>query len=204
VTLDVQPMATVNSMPAYHFTMNSRISPLLNAVLMISERVESYADTGMAHALLYKERSSGTAGQDVTVTFDWKKREAQYSCNGIQYPPSALLPGAFDPLSVLYALRILDLKGIKEISKPVSDGLACVVVRASVPGKQKIRVESGEYDAYVVEPQLAGLSKILDTLSGASVKLWISADERRLPVKIMFGLPFGNVTAELKSSKAGD
>ena len=80
----------------------------------------------------------------MTVTFDWKKREAQYSCNGTKYRPSALVPGAFDPLSVLYALRLLDLKGIKEISKPVSDGLACVVVRATVLGKQKVRVESGE------------------------------------------------------------
>jgi hypothetical protein len=114
------------------------------------------------------------------------------------------VPGAFDPLSVLYALRLLDLKGMKEISKPVSDGLTCVVVRVSVVGKQQVRVESGEYDAYVVEPQLAGFSTLLDTLSGATVKLWISADARRLPVKIMCGLPFGNVKAELKSSKAGD
>jgi len=204
VTFAVQPMSAVNSIPAYHFTMTSQTSPLLKAVLMISDRVESYADTGMAHTLLYKERNSGTAGQDVTVTFDWKKQEAQYSCNGIKYRPSALVPGAFDMLSVLYALRLLDLKGIQEISKPVSDGLACVVVRAKVLGKQKVRVESGEYDAYVVEPQLAGFSTLLDTLSGATVKLWISADARRLPVKIMCSLPLGNFTAELKSSKAGD
>ena len=204
VTFDVQPMAALNSIPAYHFTMNSQTLPLLSAVLMISDRVESYADTSMEHALLYKESNSGTAAQDVTVTFDWKKRQAQYSCNGTKYQPSALVPGAFDPLSVLYALRLLDLKGMKEISKPVSDGVACVVVRAKVLGKQKVRVESGEYDAYVVEPQLAGFSTILDALSGATVQLWISADERRLPVKIMFGLPFGNFKAELKSSKAGD
>ena len=203
VTFNVQPMATANSMPAYHFTMNSGTSPLLNAVLMISDRVESYADTGMVHALLYKERTSVTAAQDVTVTFDWKKQEAQYSCNGTKYRPSALLPGAFDPLSVLYALRLLDLKGIKEFSKPVSDGLACVVVSAKVLGKQKVRVESLEYDAYVIEPQLAGFSKIFDTLSGATLTLWISADARKLPVKIICDMPLGSFKAELKSSKAG-
>ncbi len=204
VTFDVTPMAAVNGIPAYHFTMNSAISPLLNAVLMISDHIESYADTAMAHALLYKERTSGTAGQDVTVTFDWQKRQAQYSCNGTKYRPATLLPGAFDPLSVIYALRLLDLKGIKEFSRPVSDGLTCAVVRAGVLGKHKVRVESGEYDAYVIAPQLAGFSTLLDTLSGATVRLWISADERRLPVKIMCGLPLGNFRAELKSSKTGD
>lgn len=203
VTFEVKPVATANSMPAYHFTMNSETSPLLNAILMISDRVESYADIGMTHALLYKEHTSNTAAQDVTVTFNWKKREAQYSCNGTKYRPSALLPGAFDPLSVLYALRLLDLKGIKEFSKPVSDGLACVVVRAKVLGKQKVRVESGEYDAYVIEPQLTEFSKIFDTLSGATLTLWISADVRKLPLKIICDMPLGSFKAELKSSKAG-
>ncbi len=203
VTFDVKPMATTNSVPAYHFTMRSETSPLLDAVLMISDRVESYADTGMTHALLYKERKSGTAEQDVAVTFDWKKREAQYSCNGKKYRPSALLPGAFDSLSVLYALRLLDFKGMREFSKPVSNGFDCSAIRGKVLGKQRVRVESGEYDTYVVEPQLAGFSKIFDTISGATVKLWISADARRLPVRIICALPLGSFRAELKSSKPG-
>lgn len=204
MTFEVNPMTTTNTIPAYHFTMHSAISPFLAAIFMISNRVESYTDTCMAHALLYKERNSGTAEQDVTVTFDWKKREAQYSCNGQKHRPSTLLPGAFDSLSVLYALRLIDLKGVREFSIPVSDGFACVAVNAKMLGKQKVRVEGGEYDAYVIEPQLAGFPRIFTTLSGATVQLWISADARRLPVKIMCDMPLGSFKAELKSSKSGE
>ena len=143
--------------------MSADISPLLNAVIMIGDRVESYADTGMTHALMYKEHKNGATEEDVTVTFDWIKREAQYRLNEKKYRPTALLPGAFDPLSVLYALRLLDLKGMRKISKPVSNGLDCIVVQAKVLGKQRVRVESGEYDTYLIETQLAGFSEIFDT-----------------------------------------
>jgi hypothetical protein len=203
LTFETKSMATANSIPAYHFTMHSAISPFLAAILMISDCVESYADIGMTHALLYKEHNNNSSEQDATITFDWKKNEAQYSCNGKKYQPSALLPGAFDSLSVLYALRLLNLKDMREFSKPVSNGFACVAVRARVLGKQKVRVESGEYDAYVVEPLLAEFSKLFNTLSIAALKLWISADARRVPVKIICDLQLGSLKAELKSSKTG-
>jgi len=98
----------------------------------------------------------------------------------------------------MYALRLLDLKGMRKISKPVSNGLDCIVVQAKVIGKQRVRVESGEYDTYIVETQLAGFSEIFDNISKATVKLWISADARRLPVRIVCALPVGSFKAELK------
>ncbi|MCG7852552.1 MAG: DUF3108 domain-containing protein [Methanosarcinaceae archaeon] len=201
VVFDIRPITTVNSIPAYHFTMRSETSPILDAVLMIADRIESYADTGMTHALLYKEHKNGTMGEDATITFDWQKREAQYCLNGKKFKPSALLPGAFDPLSVLYALRLLDLNGMREIAKPFSNGFQCVIVKAKVLGKQKVRVESGEYNTYVIEPLLAGFPEIFDKISGATVKLWISSDERKLPIKVVCDFPLGRFRAELKSLK---
>jgi hypothetical protein len=199
VIFDVKPMAKINNIPAYHFVMTAGTSPLLDALLMLADRVESYSDTGMTHALLYKEHKGGAADQDVTVTFDWKKSEAQYCLGGKKYRPTTLMPGAFDPLSVLYALRLLDLKSMREITKPVSDGLRCAVARAKVLGKQKVRVESGEYDTYLVEPLTAEFSDMFKNISGANVKLWISADARRLPVRIVCEFPVGSVMAELKA-----
>ena len=199
VAFDVKPMATISNAPAYHFIMNADISPLLNAVLMIADRIESNADAGMTHALLYKEHRNTAADEDFTVTFDWKKREAQYSSNGKKYKPAALLPGAFDSLSVLYALRLADMQATREIAKPVSNGFDCAVVRAKVIGRQHVRVESGQYDTYLLEPQLSGLSDVFDKISAVTVKLWISTDARRLPVKIVCEFPVGSFRAELKA-----
>jgi len=199
VTLAVMPMATTNNIPAYHFLMTAETSPLLDAILMLGDRVESYADKGMTHGLLYKEHKNGAAQQDVTVTFDWKKCEAQYCHGEKKYKPTALVPGAFDPLSVLYALRLLDLKGMRKISKPVSNGLHCAVASATVLGKQKVQVESGEYDTYVVQLMLGDFSDIFKT---ATVKLWVSSDARRLPVRIDCEFPVGRIMAELKAPPA--
>ncbi len=199
VIFDVKPMAKTNDIAAYHFVMTASTSPVLDTLFMLADRVDSYADTAMTHALMYKEHSSSATEQDVTVTFDWKKREAHYCLGEKKFRPTALLPGAFDPLSVLYALRLLDLKGKSEVVKPVSDGLHCAVARAKVLGKQKVRVESGVYDAWVVQPLPAEFSNIFKNISAATVKLWISADARRLPVKIICEFPVGSLMAELKA-----
>jgi hypothetical protein len=201
VTFDVKPIVKIDTLPAYHFVMRAEIFPLLDAILMIGDRAESYADAGMTHTLLYKEHKDGATNQDVTVTFDWKKREAQYCLNGKKFRPTALMPGAFDWVSVLYALRLLDLKGTREISKPVSNGFQCVAVRAKVLGKQRVRLDSGEYDTYVLEPQLVEFSEIFGKKSGATVKLWISADARKLPVRIVCEFSVGSFKAELQTLK---
>lgn len=199
VVFVVKPIVKINNIPAYHFVMTTETSPLLDAVLMLADSVESYSDAGMKHVLLYKEHHGDAALEDVTVTFDWIKREAQYCLGGKKYRPTALIPGAFDPLSVLYALRLFDLKGKGEISKPVSDGLHCVVARAKVLGKQKVQVESGEYDTYLVKPLLAEIFDIFQNISSANVKLWISADSRRVPVKLICEFPVVSIMAELRA-----
>jgi hypothetical protein len=107
------------------------------------------------------------------------------------------LPGSFDPLSILYALRLLDLKGKQEVTKPVSDGLHCAVARAKVLGEQKVRGPSGTYNTYIVQPLLAEFSAVFKNISAAKVKIWISADARRLPVKIVCESPVGSLMAEL-------
>jgi hypothetical protein len=197
VMFDIMPMAKINTQPAYHFVMTAATSPLLDSLFMLADRVDAYADSAMQHALLYKEHHGSAADQDITVTFDWKKREAQY-CNGKKkFKPSQLLPGAFDPLSVLYALRLFDLKEKSEIAKPVSDGLHCAVARAKVLGKQKVRVPSGAYDTYLIQPLLAEFSAGFKNISAALVKIWISADARRLPVRIVCEFPVGSLMAEL-------
>jgi hypothetical protein len=194
VTFEVKPMAALSSIPAYHFLMTAKISPVLDEFLLLGDRVESYADIGMTHALLYKEHNDGASQQDITVIFDWKKNEAQYCIGRKKYMPVSLVSGSFDPLSVLYALRLIDLKRNYKISKPVSNGLQCVVVKASVIGKQKVRVARGEYDTYMVELLLGEFSALF---KGTTMKLWISADARRLPVKIVCEFPIGEIMAEL-------
>lgn len=193
VILDIMPMTAVQAVPAYHFVMTARTSPVLDALFMLSDRVESYADAGMTRALLYKEHKSSVQ-HEATVTFDWKKHEAQYSLGGKKYRPTALVPGAFDPLSVLYALRGLDLRAGGSIAKPVTNGLQCQTARGRVLGRQKVRVANRNYDTFQVELLLAEFS---DLFKGAAVKLWISADAKQVPVRIVCRFPLGEIVAEL-------
>ena len=57
--------------------MTAETSPLLDALFMLGDRVESYADTGMTHALLYKEHK--TAQRNKTLPLPLTGKNARRS-----------------------------------------------------------------------------------------------------------------------------
>ncbi len=198
--LSVAPMTAVGGAAAYHFVMTSQLSPLVSELLLPGDRIESYADSGMTHALLYREYAGGSPQPAAAVTFDWAARQARYSQGGKKYRPTPLLPGAFDPLSLIYAVRMFDLGSGGPVAKPVTDGLHCAIARATVRGRQRLRLESGQYDAFLVEAPLAEFSDMFSSISAsAALKLWISADARRLPVRMDCEFPVGTCRIELKA-----
>ena len=61
-------------------------------------------------------------------------------------------------------------------------------------GRQRVEVEAGKFDCIVIEPLVVegGLFK-----SEGSILIWLSNDERKIPVKVATKILIGYVTAEL-------
>lgn len=97
----------------------------------------------------------------VVVNFHWREKESQYSNFGEKIGPISILPGSFDPLSVFYAFRLQDLKEDLVIERAVTDGKKCVIGRAKVIKREKIKVINGIYDTYLVEPDLEHIGGVL-------------------------------------------
>jgi hypothetical protein len=198
-TLEVMPMEQFNDAPAYHFLMVAKTFPFVDLFYKVRDRIESYTDVDMSHALWYKEKKEGKRKKDVFITYDWEKLLVQYSEDGKKRKPVTLLPGAFDPLSVFYFFRMHELKENLEIVTPVSDGKDCVIGKATVVKKEKVKVASGEYETYLVEPAMEQIGGVFQKSSGAKLQIWVTADERRLPVKIKSKVVVGSFSAELDS-----
>jgi hypothetical protein len=197
VTLQILPMEKLNGTPVYHFVMTAATSPLVENIYPVHDRIDSYADAAMSHALLYKERKETRKIKDVSITFDWQTQKVIYSKKGKKRAPKPLLPGAFDPLSVFYFFRTHELKENMEISRPVSDGKVCVIGKARVRSRQKVQAAGREYDTYLVEPELGQLGGVFEKNPDAKLQIWVTADKRRLPVMIKSEVAVGSFTAEL-------
>jgi hypothetical protein len=200
--LEVLPIEKVNGMKAYHFVMTAKTYPYIDPFYKVRDRIESYTDIGMNRSVLYKKRKTGIGRKkDITVRFDWENREAEYSNLGKTRKPIAILPGSYDPLSVFYAFRLHELKVGKEIQVPVTDGKTCVLGKARVLKKERVHAISGIYDTYLVEPDLEHLGGVFEKSKDAELRVWVTADARRIPVKIKSKVVIGSFTSELISAK---
>lgn len=195
--LEVMPMEQYNDAPAYHFLMVAKTFPFVDMFYKVRDRIESYTDVNMSHALLYKEKKEGKSKKDVYITYDWEKLLVQYSEDGEKRDPVALLPGAFDPLSVFYFFRMHELMDNLEFVTPVSDGKKCVEGKAKIVKKGNVKVAGTVYETFLVEPDLKDIGGVFQKSPGAKLQIWVTADARRIPVLIKSKVSVGHFSVEL-------
>ena len=187
---------------AYHFLMTVRTNSVIDRIYKVRDTIESYTDRPLSRSLVYrKKQEEGSHRRDITVRFDWDQSLAEYSNFGKRQKPVAVVPGTFDPLSIFYAMRLMPLQDNSEVQTPVSDGKKCVIGKARVLGAQKIRVGDQEYQTRILEPDLKDLGGIFRKSRGAQVLIWVTDDDRRIPVKVTSKVAVGHFVAELKEAR---
>lgn len=138
----------------------------------------------------------GNYSRDFEADLDQRKHVAR-TTDG-EFP---LTPFTHDIVSAFYYVRTLDLKSMNKgatiqlknfYGKKVHD----LTVR--VLGRQTVTVEAGTFKCVVIEPMVTagGLFK-----SEGKILIWLSDDERKIPVKVSTKILIGSIDAELTSYK---
>lgn len=192
-------MESIDGRKCYHFIMTSRTYEFIDVFYKVRDRIEGFADESMTNSVLYKKTQDGKRKRRITVNFDWEKLQARYSNIDERGEPVAILPGSFDPLSVFYAFRLFLLKEGKEIEAAVTDGRKCIVGKAKVIQREKIKVKDAVYDTFLVEPDLEQLGGVFEKSRNAKVQIWVTADGASIPVRVKSEVLVGSFVAELVS-----
>jgi hypothetical protein len=67
-----------------------------------------------------------------------------------------------------------------------------------VVGREIIQLSNGtRYDTYRLEPELDLVGGVFEKSRDAKIQLWVTADDRRLPVRIQSKVSVGNFVGEL-------
>ena len=78
-TLEVHDMEEINGEEAYHFVLTAKSNSFIDIFFKVRDRIDSYADAGMNHSLLYKkDQKEGSTRRNITVDFDWQNNESTY------------------------------------------------------------------------------------------------------------------------------
>jgi hypothetical protein len=194
--LEILPFQTVHGKKTYHFAMTVKTNARVDILYPIRERQDSFTDIDLSRTLLYEKRSTGYRPRDAVVKFDWENLAAVSVYSGKLQKPVRLLPGTLDPLSVIFSIRARKLRVGDILEFPITDGKKCATVRAFVSGRETVSIEGRSYDTYVIEPDMEtpGFLK-----KGRRLKLWYSADESQIPVRLQSHFPIGSVVFELVS-----
>jgi len=196
--LNVMPHENIDGVESWHFQLLVETNKFVDLFYKVRDRIESFTDSKVRKSLLYKkEQREGRTSRDVTVKFDHKNLVAVYSDKGDSRPPVIIENGTIDPLASIYYIRSQPLIENTEIVCPITDGKKNVLGSAMVLKREFITVNGVEYDTFLVEPDLKGVRGVFEKSEKSSIKLWITADDRRLLVKLKSKVLVGSFTGTL-------
>jgi hypothetical protein len=197
-TLEVGPMANVNGQDCYHFILTAESNDFVDIFYKVRDRIESFVDTGMTRSLLYtKKQREGSTHRDVTVFFDWDKKRVQRTNFDKFEDSAAVSDGCFDPLSAFYFARMKPLNKDRVIERPVTDGKKVVIGKATVLRRETLVVGNHRYDTFLLQPELKHVGGVFEKSKNANIHVWVTADARRIPVKVQSKVAVGSFVGEL-------
>ena len=204
--LEVLPLEHMAGCNTYHFVLTARSNAFVDAFYRVRDRIDAWTDTNLTQSLLYrKKQQEGNSRRDITVTFDWDAVAAQYtnrSENGSEVrKPIPIAPGTFDPLSIFYWSRTVDLAAENRINRPVTDGRKHIMGVADIIRRETITVPAGTFDTFLIEPDLSHVGGVFEKSPDAGLQLWVTTDHRHLPIKLASKVVVGKFTGELVSIK---
>lgn len=110
----------------------------------------------------------------------------------------------FDPVSAMYMALSVDFKVGDRLYFRVFGGRYHYLIGLLVEKMEPVELPSGRtVEAYKIVPQVQNLKKTGYASRLREAAVWVSADERRLPVKLSSKIFFGSVQLELMEDKPG-
>lgn len=112
-------------------------------------------------------------------------------------------PNVVDPITAVYLARSQDFKVGDHLYFNIFGGKYRYLLDLEVERREKIRIASGSVDAFKIVPRIKNLMKdgYAQRLNEGSV--WISADERRIPVMLSSRIFVGHVYIERIEDEVG-
>lgn len=149
--------------------------------------------------------SEGSRRHETRVVFDSRRGKASYQDrdlvrNGVVSHEIDIQPCEHDVIGALYQLRTMNIEIGRAVEIPVSDGKRAVLARVEAQERETIKTDAGSYKTIRYEAFL--FDNVLYRRRGR-LFVWLTDDERRLPVQVRVRLPFyvGTITLQLQKEK---
>ena len=187
--------------PRLRITTTTQTKGFARMLLPFDARAESIFDPATGRLLALTESiNQRSKKSEHAVTFDYAQAQALYTVPGTTEPPRELPMPAGDPMDLITQLvqtRSWNLKPGEKRDALVlfDDDFYELTLHAA--RYEEIRTSLGTFNTLVLEPRMDKTPPKGMFKRGSSVRVWISQDERRLPVKFEVEFKLGTGVATL-------
>jgi len=191
-TMSIVGTDSLRGVASYHFvfTLEGGIPGY-----RINDRFESWTGReDMVSRRFYKDIREG--GSRHSATFEIFPDSGHYLKNGAEPRPTP--PDPLDDASFFYFIRTVPLEVGKTYSFDRYYDAAMNPMTIRVEKRENIKLPDGTKVPTLVLHPVMGEHGML--ARRAKAKVWLTDDERRLPVRIRSKLPFGTLTLKLESA----
>lgn len=194
-----------NGVLAYEMRADANSHSVIDSVFKVRDINASWLDVGLGKSLGYWQSvKEGKYARDEWVIFDYKNnifnnhkqdKHGNIKTQKVAFTGDAVL----DMLSSLYYVRTQDLPEKGEVYFDIVNRKEQYPLKVVVHGKKKVKVKAGTFNCILVEPKFSGEGIFIS--KGKSLKVWLTDDKYKMPVKMAVEVFIGSVTAELTEYK---
>jgi Protein of unknown function (DUF3108) len=175
LTLSAQP-AELAGRSVWKFELSAVSNDFLSSLFLVRDYLVSWVDPKTFRSLRFEKHTvEGKRVRDEATDFDYEKGVARHDGHTVPLHDATL-----DTLSSVYYLRTLPLGGDRPAELAVfSDETHTLLVE--VQAHERIVTPAGTFQTIRVEPKSTGAGLIG---KGKNLVLWLTDDDRRIPVQI--------------------
>jgi hypothetical protein len=195
--LEVPEIREWNSRPVYALVARAESNAFFSRFYKVRNRIESMWDVeGRFSWRYYEKRREGGYRTESEIVFDPSRGEARYS-NGTVYP---VPPQVQDALSSFYYTRFQALPLGGSVIFDYHASRKSQPLEVKVLGRERVQTPAGTFDCVAIEPVLkaGGIFK-----NKGRLVIWITDDERRMPVLMRSKVLVGSISVVLQEVRAG-
>lgn len=194
-TMSIPDTVWEQGRPCYHVVTTARSASFFDVFFKVRDSVESIIDIqGMFPWRFEKHIREGGYKSDRYVTYDQINQKVYYKKDTLDVPQ--YIQGV---LSSFYYVRTLNLEVGKHFDIDNYGDGKLYPLRVLVHKKETIKVPAGKFKCIVVEPVLR--SEGIFNQKG-KLTIWLTDDERKIPVLMKSEVFIGSISVRLKKIKS--
>ena len=196
-TMAIDPaLQFMNDHKCFHVAFDVASLSSFDWLYKVRDHYDTYIDIDGIYPVRFEQHiREGKYKRDFSATFDQTAHTVSTTDNSTYQVPEFV----HDILSAYYFVRTLDLKSMHKddvvhLSNFYKNKTHELDVR--ILGRQQVEVEAGTFKCVVIEPLVkeGGLFK-----SEGRIVIWLSDDDRKIPVKVSTKVVIGSIDAVLTS-----